>query len=178
MGLIANRSITNVDYNKLFTLLRQKMFVADMDGDYKTSNAVAAQIKSTKIPFSTLLSLDPENIIFYLNYNERMAIKGLSERSSVDRQTLLNKITQAKLNTEADKLEYVNFIAWSCLGVYSEDDMCKIIKHFCDCIDIHDSNKLLEVYSVVSTTVMFKCIKILKQKREELKIKKANARKI
>lgn len=175
MGLIESK-VKNIDYNGILTVMRKKMYNADIDGDFVTSNEVAAKVKHMKLPFSTLLSLDPENIIFYLNYNCKIAEKGLDDRSTKDRTKLLKAILSVDLNEEAVKIEYVNFIEWSCIGLFDEEDMFLIIKHFCDHVNLHDTNKVLEVYSVLKTTVMFSCIALLEKTRDEIKRKKMDAK--
>lgn len=175
MGLIESKAKT-INYNGMLTAWRKKMYEADVEGDYVTSDDIAAKVKYMKIPFATLLGLDPENVVFYLNYNEKMAIKGLGERNAADRAELLKVILSAELITEAEKLEYVNFIEWSCIGLFDEEDMFLIIKHFCDHVNLHDTNKVLEIYSVMKTTVMFSCVKLLEQTRDEIKRKKAEAK--
>lgn len=170
MGLLG-RNAKAVEYNHVLKALRKKMIEADKNYDSKTRDTIAAQIKGMSAPFAALLEIDTINTIFYLNYNEKMAIRGLKERSNEDKIKLFTKILHVDLKNSEDKQEFVDFISWAC-GIYDDKLMSKLIQHLCDNINIDDSQKLFELTSIIDTTYLEKCKKILKNTKADLKNRK------
>ena len=172
MGLIG-KNAKEMEYNMVLSALRKKMIEADKNFDSKTRNVIASQVNHICIPFSTLLKIDTVNTIFFLNYNEKMAITGLRERSAEDKAKLFKKIEKINLSLSEDKQELVDFLSWAC-SLYDDEVMSRVVKHLCDNLTIEDTQKLFELTSIVNTTYLEKCKKMLNDARKNLKTKKVS----
>ena len=165
---LLNRISQTKNYNEVLLSLRKRMVEADNEEDFKTSTAIAQQVKGLTIGFTHLMEVDPINIVFYLNYNEKMAIRGLKERSAADKLKLLKKIKTIDLSKNENKRELVDFIAWSICGMYDDKNMSQIVKFLCDNLTIYDSSKLFELDSYVSTSMYDRCKQIIIDTKERI----------
>ena len=161
--------------------LKEKIYETIVCEDkYFYRNDLMKQVEAINLEFEDLESISAENVLFYINYNNKFAMKKLKIIPYDERVKLLNRFLKLDLNKNENLMNISDFLQWSFNYFCKDEDMAKLMQYFCQNVDYKKSSLIFEVYSIyVRLPEEFKCKKIIVDKHNKmLKIKeeKQNSR--
>lgn len=140
------------------------------DDKHNERNAAINQMQSFKLTYKQVKNMSAENILFYLNYNKKFALSTFKTVPYVKRIEILNKLLTVDLSKKANLVHLSDFLVWSVNYLYKDEDMAKLLDHFCKNTSYKQSNLVYDVYAVYTRLIDgMKCKEIAIAKYEELK---------